>query len=131
MSTSAREYVSMTGLGDLNKCREMMEEYGKSVRKLNSESKRASCYARVFTSEADILDECRDVQEIQQHTRGVFPVLWVNLTYDPSLLREEEILALEAQCNLSLLGVVHADWPFRTFGAARSGSAGGGTSGKT
>jgi hypothetical protein len=114
MAISGREYVCLIGIGDLKQCKEALDLYARRARALNldGEPRRASHYARIFLSEADILDECRDVLEISAVSKKVFPVLWVNLTIDPHRVLPAEIQGLESELKLSLLGTVESRDPF-------------------
>ncbi len=115
MPIAAREYVSTRGLGDLVGCRQAMEAFASTVDDLNAgePESRATFFARVLFSPADMEEECLRPTEVTAITGGVFPCLWVNITFDPDRLPLIEIAPIEALCQLQFLGDVRSEGTFR------------------
>jgi hypothetical protein len=115
VTTKAREYVSLAGLGDFTHLQKQMREYTTVVRALSAgySARRASFEARILFSIADVENEFLDLNEIIPHSKGLFPVLWVNLTYDPDRLSQDEITFIEQKFSLELLGVIESEEPFQ------------------
>jgi hypothetical protein len=114
--TKAREYVSVDGLGELQKCQGLLAAMTRLMReRFNSqrEDRRATFCARVLLTVADVEEEALSVSEILRFSNGRFPVLWLNLTCDPERVTQAEIDFLEATYSLRLLGEIRSETHFR------------------
>jgi hypothetical protein len=116
MPIKAREYVSVEGIGDLTKLHAIMAEIAAVIReRFRSHligERRATFSCRIMLSEQEVKDDCRSADEFRQFTDGMYPVLWMNLTFDPEKVAVEEIQELEALFSLRLLGEITSDAPF-------------------
>jgi hypothetical protein len=116
MPTKAREYVSVSGMGDLVKIQSMVADITKLVReqfRSQDDERRGTFGGCIIRSEKDLEEEALSYPEIRQFSGGTFPVLWLNFTFDPEKVSSEEVQAFEETFSLRLLGEVESAKPFR------------------
>ena len=110
MPTAAREYVSLLQLGDFQGCQGLLRQCGDALRGLNPATgpKSVSFSGRILVSENDITDEALDSKVIHSFSKGVFPILWVNITYNPQRLTPESFLSVEQAFSLQLIATAES-----------------------
>ncbi|MBC8351958.1 MAG: hypothetical protein H8E66_08205 [Planctomycetes bacterium] len=115
MPAAAREYLSRKGIGELHACEQLLAAVTAAVRGTfdsQSSNRRANFFARIIVDEQESEDERITKDEVETHSKGVYPFLWLNFTYDPTRVRPHEILALELRFGLSLIGTAASDTDF-------------------
>ena len=48
----------------------------------------------------DIYDEDLDIDAINEINQGIFPCIWINITYKPDVLSESDLMAIEKELLL-------------------------------
>jgi hypothetical protein len=102
MSTASREYLSGFKLGNYQACIQLRDAVVAAIQALNEHGEVANFYARVVNGSDELVDEDVDVQQVNAVTGEQFPLLWLNLTYDPDQLSEKQLEELEQQYQLTL-----------------------------
>lgn len=108
MPTASREYVSGFWLGDYEACIQFRDAVVADIRALNINERVANFHAGVMTSPDDLVDEDVDVQQVTAVTGGRFPLLWLNITYNPERLAEERLQEIEQQHQLTLIATAQS-----------------------
>jgi hypothetical protein len=108
MPTASREYVGTVGCGDYDACIQARDSVVRDIRQLNTGERVANSYARVITSNEDLEDEGIAVEQATAVTGGRFPLLWLNITFDPAKLDPATLRDLEARHSLVLIGTAHS-----------------------
>jgi hypothetical protein len=61
----------------------------------------------VLKSESDIYDEDLDIDAIKEIHRGIFPYIWINITYETDCFEKNEQTAIEEKFALISRSVVY------------------------
>jgi hypothetical protein len=101
--TKTAEYVSQIGMGDETVCNAKMNELAVAIRKLNEGGRAVNFSLGVLHSPEEAEDELVDTPHLHQFTAGVYPVFWMNLTYDPTRLSADQLASWEQQFALRIL----------------------------
>jgi hypothetical protein len=114
MATAFREYVSMRGLGDDAACKEVAHAMTELIKSANSSRQCMSFFYCVMYSDGDVSDELLEPVTFRKLTRGEYPALWVNLTYDIDNVSVTQLRHLEDKLDLRLFsaGISQKDHPF-------------------
>jgi hypothetical protein len=110
MPTTARKYLSLSCLGDFQGCRELLRQCWDAVKGLNPPTgpKSVSFFGVILVSEEDITNEALDSKVIHSFSNGVFPILWVNITYNPERVVPEAFRSVEQAFSLQLIATVES-----------------------
>lgn len=114
--TAAREYVSLSGVGDLQLCRQILSDITTEMRNSFDSQKvtrRASFFVRLLLNEHDVEEENLSLDDIINHSKGVFPIVWVKFTFDPEKVDQQEIQQLEQKFSLQLIALFEDNTQFR------------------
>jgi hypothetical protein len=115
MPTKAREYIALNSIGDLAASRGLLDEIESSIRAKfhsNLSDRRASFFCRILSNDEEVEDECLDLASVRQLTNGVFPILWLNITFDPDRVAIAELSSLESALSLAILADGSSERPF-------------------
>lgn len=115
MPIAAREYLSNEGVGDAESCKHLLESIKREMRRTFSahlESRRAGFQACILRDYDNADDEAVTNDEIDAHCDGTFPVVFVNITFDPERVDSAELTCVEQQFQLCLLGTAESDAKF-------------------
>jgi hypothetical protein len=106
MLTAAIGYVSLRGLGDETACRETMKALIAEVRGFNAiQTSRATNFSvRVISGPADAENIGLSPDQYLNFTSGIYPVVYLSLTYDPKKLHPHRLLEWETQFELKMTG---------------------------
>ena len=96
MATASREYIAHWPAAEW---RATADRLVTALRGWNAVARRVNWYIRWLECEADATDE--DVPAAEVVTRGGFPAVWVNLTFDPGSVAEAELAGVEQGFGLS------------------------------
>jgi hypothetical protein len=72
----------------------------------------ANYHARVVTSPEGLADEDIDVERVTTLSGGRFPLLWLNITYNPDRLPAQQLTAIEQRHQLALLETARSNLDF-------------------
>lgn len=115
MPLAAREYICLRGIGDPDACSSTFAALRDEMRKTfdsHLATRRVGCFARLFMSAADVEDEGVELDEVLPHSKGRYPVIWTNFTYDPTVVQVDEFKPVEQLFDLQLLGSIEGDGDF-------------------
>ncbi|MBW2996265.1 hypothetical protein KY332_03120 [Candidatus Woesearchaeota archaeon] len=103
MSLIGYEYVSNGCNGNLESCDKSREEIAGHVRELYHNSKKIGYLGITICDRQNLDDEGLDdgdIDSLMGIVNGIFPFLYVLLSYDPNSVGEDEILAIEKRFDL-------------------------------
>jgi hypothetical protein len=96
----SKEYIAKKGRANLEESYKHMVLIGKYLRKVYNQKKITGYEYRILKSVEDIYDEDLDIDAINEINQGIFPCIWINITYKPDVLSESDLMAIEKELLL-------------------------------
>jgi hypothetical protein len=96
----SKEYIAKKGMANLEDSYKhilLIDNYLENVYK---KKKITGFEYRILKSVEDIYDEDLDIDAINEINQGIFPCIWINITYKPDVLSESDLMAIEKELLL-------------------------------
>lgn len=97
---SSKEYIASISIGDLSESHKQMLEIKKYLKNLYEKNLIIGFEYMVIKSESDIYDEDLDIDAIRKINQGIFPCIWINITYETNFFEKNEQTAIEEKFSL-------------------------------
>lgn len=107
MGLACREYVSCYGIVTPEASIVSLHALKELLDALRQQHPSLRFRAKLFRKREELEQELLDPQTVLARAGGPLPIIWLNLTYDPNELDYQLFSALEAKCQLVLLGEFH------------------------
>ncbi|BDA74000.1 hypothetical protein CAL7716_081660 [Calothrix sp. PCC 7716] len=97
---SSKEYIAKKSIGDLSESHKQILEIKKYLKNLYEKNLIIGFEYMVIKSESDIYDEDLDIDAINKISKGLFPCIWINITYETDFFEKNEQKAIEEKFAL-------------------------------
>lgn len=104
---ACREYVSCYGIVAPQVTIESLAALKELLDSLRQQHPSLRFRAKLFRKRGELEQELLDPELLLAKAGGPLPIIWLNLSYDPNELDSRTFSALEAKCQLVLLGEFH------------------------
>ena len=96
----SQEYIAKKSIGDLSESDMEIQEIKKYLKNLYEKNRIVGFEYIVLKSESDIYDEDLDIDAIKEINQGIFPCIWINITYETDFFEKNEQTAIEEKFAL-------------------------------
>jgi hypothetical protein len=96
----SKEYIAKKGMANLEDSYKHILLIDNYLEKVYKEKKITGFEYRILKSVEDIYDEDLDIDAINEINQGIFPCIWINITYKPDVLSESDLMAIEKELLL-------------------------------
>jgi hypothetical protein len=100
MNLGSKEYISKRGLGDVAQCRQTLFDLQQSLNQMVRQNLIGNFLGSVLHSTDDIFAEDLDEDDVLGITQGVFPAIWLNITFNLDVHRMDIVTDVEDQFML-------------------------------
>jgi hypothetical protein len=97
---SSQEYIAKKSIGDLSESDTEIQDMKKYLKNLYEKNLIVGFEYIVLKSESDIYDEDLDIDAIKEINQGIFPCIWINITYETDFFEKNEQTAIEEKFTL-------------------------------
>jgi hypothetical protein len=91
-------------MGDREQCFQTMHEILPRLKAFYASNPKTTSSLKILSSEDDVLNEGLDELAIPLLIGGDFPVVYLNVTYEPDVFDRDDLKAIEAEYELMLIG---------------------------
>jgi hypothetical protein len=82
MNLASKEYISKRGLGDAAQCRQTLFNLQQNLNEMVKENLIGNFLGSILHTTDDVFAEELDEDDVLAITQGVFPAIWLNITFN-------------------------------------------------
>lgn len=96
----SKEYIAKKCIGNSEGTYKYMLIIDVFLQKLYKKEEIVGFEYRILKSTEDVYDEDLDIDGIHEINQGVFPCIWINITYKLDVLTESNLMVIEQKLQL-------------------------------
>ena len=103
MGRITKEYIASQNIGDRQALVHEMKALHTELKKLYQEKKIAAFELALLNNSDDISDELLEVDKVLEISKGVFPLLFISLSYQSEQINSDDLVGIENSHHLELV----------------------------